>query len=94
MSCEKHGYTNNTICQACDAELVDKYTTSPAIKLARECGLPSADIEALQEHQPEFLKTFYAKAQAAALRDAADEVAGGWPADHLRHMAEERERGT
>ena len=68
--------------------------TSPAIKLAKECGLPAADIESLQEHQPEFLASFYTKAQAQALRDAADEVAGGWPADHLRHMAEKRERGT
>lgn len=74
--------------------------TSPAIKLARElcicavvdgCIVPARPSEGLFIRQ---LERFYTKAQAQALRDAADEVAGGWPADHLRHMAEERERGT
>ena len=74
--------------------------TSPVIKLARElcicavvdgCIVPARPSEGLFIRQ---LERFYTKAQAQALRDAADEVAGGWPADHLRHMAEERERGT
>lgn len=73
--------------------------TSPAIELARKCGLPSADIEALQEHQPEFLETFYARAQAQALENTANEFDNHREADGrsiqfanaLRRMAEELE---
>ena len=72
--------------------------TSPAIKLAKECGLPAADIESLQEHQPEFLASFYTKAQAQALRDAAEisdqQDRVGATGDYLRRMADELERGT
>lgn len=72
--------------------------TSPAIKLAKECGLPAADIESLQEHQPEFLASFYTKAQAQALRDAADLVHDDYGCDvdsaaTLRRMADELEAG-
>ena len=70
--------------------------TSPAIKLARECGIRIHKHSDDECHMisTNLLTRFYTKAQAQALRDAGDEVAGGWPADHLRHMAEERERGT
>ena len=72
--------------------------TSPAIKLAKECGLPAADIESLQEHQPEFLASFYTKAQAQALRDAADLVHDDYGCDvdsaaTLRRRADELEAG-
>ena len=62
--------------------------TTKAIQLAKECGLPAADIEALQEHQPEFLETFYHRAQAQALREAANL---GF-SEELRRMADELER--
>lgn len=26
MACEKHGYTNNTLCPACDLETIEKYS--------------------------------------------------------------------
>ena len=84
-----------------DDEPDAKSMTSPAIKLAKECGLPAADIESLQEHQPEFLASFYTKAQAQALRNAAEwfgEEYGYELVSHtdvdLRRMAEELERGT
>lgn len=78
-----------------DDEPDAKSMTSPAIKLAKECGLPAADIESLQEHQPEFLASFYTKAQAQALRNAADDYHKDCDCtDYLRRMAEELERGT
>lgn len=79
--------------------------TSPAIKLARElcicavvdgCIVPARPSEGLFIRQ---LERFYTKAQAQALRDAADAVYDDYGMDvdsatKLRHMAEERERGT
>lgn len=59
--------------------------TSPAIRLARECEL-------LYERDREPLETFYAKAQAQALRDAALGCDYGRDADYLRRMADELER--
>ena len=41
---------------------------TPVLQLAKECGFP-----ALTEYGNEFLERFYAKAQAQALRDAAEE---------------------
>lgn len=76
--------------------------TSPAIRLARECGIynPSGDPSKVFYGYAEELETFYAKAQAQALRDAAEFFAffdatkrGGIIAE-LRRMAEELERGT
>lgn len=79
--------------------------TSPAIKLAKElciCAVvdgrivPAIPSEGLFIRQ---LEIFYTKAQAQALRDAADAVHDDYGCDvdsaaKLRRMAEERERGT
>lgn len=67
--------------------------TSPAIQLARECGatgelvgeMPEWDFLEVQ------LETFYAKAQAQALRDAAKDL-DGLEADYLNALADELEK--
>ena len=78
--------------------------TSPAIKLARECGwfklvaeFPAHTVNYVPVTDDQ-LETFYAKAQAAALRDAADLVHDDYGCDvdsaaTLRRMAEELEAG-
>ena len=49
MSCEKHGYTNNVVCPACDQETIDKYTVEWNIgyqdrEYARLMGDPVLDV--------------------------------------------------
>ena len=77
--------------------------TSPAIKLARECGwfklvaeFPAHTVNYVPVTDDQ-LETFYTKAQAQALRDAASKPGdyGLYSANALLiRMAEERERGT
>lgn len=66
--------------------------TSPAIKLARECG--AGLVWGWWAMSEEELDRFYAKVQAQALRDAAawfDEHETD-SAAHLRRMADEKEK--
>lgn len=73
--------------------------TSPAIKLARECGIRIHKHSDDECHMisTNLLTRFYTKAQAQALRDAADEVHDDYGCDvdsaaTLRRMADELER--
>ncbi len=73
--------------------------TSPAIKLARECGRPVGSFT--HEVMNEFLETFYRRAQAQALRDAADHChkefgdygdgATWYSTDYMRRLADKLE---
>lgn len=74
--------------------------TSPAIRLARECGwfklvaeFPAHTVNYVPVTDDQ-LERFYARAQAQALRGAADrfDAQQFMYSDHLRRMAEELER--
>lgn len=74
--------------------------TSPAIKLANVVFADPAKVPAFQNDfwtiTAEELTRFHARAQAQALRDAAERFEGTDPdtAYRLRRMADELERGT
>lgn len=79
--------------------------TSPAIKLARECGIYGGKVQNIEGEEgywvndvsEKTMERFYAKAQAQALRDAAAWFErNGWDdvQRELRRMAEELERGA
>lgn len=71
--------------------------TSPAIQLARECGYDRNAPTTRLAFQGFSIKDFYARAQAQALRDAAEKVDYGYGMELdmsalLRRMADELER--
>lgn len=75
--------------------------TSPAIQLMNSCcdlvKVPAFKNDFWTVTQEE-LERFYVKAQAQALRDAAEAIYKGMPPkkarEMLRHMADELEKGT
>ena len=67
---------------------------TPALKLAKECGIRDNihDDAAMDYISNARIETFYAKAQALALREAAEKIADlTGMADWLRRMAAELE---
>lgn len=72
--------------------------TSPAIRLAKECNVKwhshISTAVTVYEFYPNELETFYAKAQAQALRNAADDYHKDCDCtDYLRRMAGDLEAG-
>jgi hypothetical protein len=57
---------------------------TPALKLAKECGV-------LFISETEGIETFYRRAQAQALREAADQAAWKQTQDYLNQLADELE---
>ena len=68
---------------------------TPALKLAKECGASDftncgGESQVTYMLHTKQLETFYRRAQAQALREAAENFCGA-TADHLRRMADELE---
>ena len=66
---------------------------TPALKLAKECGIRDNihDDAAMDYISNVRIETFYAKAQAQALREAADQAAWKQTQEYLNQLADELE---